>query len=357
MSLLTAIAPTITSAVLGMGLSKYNDKRQLQMQQQLNNQALGMDKARMDYQNQKQLEMWKATNYKAQMDEIKKAGLNSALLYGMSGGGGATVGGGMPSSSSGYAPVGGGEIMGLMQMRNQEAQIELMKAQAEKATAEANKTKGVDTKLGETQIESLTQGIENQKAVEELTKIQSRLSNLELNLKEDSYTDTLENIRYTAYKIEEEFRNIRYERILSGETLATKIKIAEADLINKGLEGELMRTNKNLGEAKIKEISASISQKWKALSIEDRNAMTNYLNAKTNEFNADTSRRNHYEEVRSNDMGHNEKRGELMFKQWLNDIPSSEQQAMDAIKGVLQAATLGGMMNGGSRNQIGFKKY
>lgn len=360
-ALIKPIAQTLLgqagAAGLGIALEKRNDERQLRMQDNLSRLGLQMDKQRMDYQNQKQLEMWKATNYSAQVEEMKKAGLSTGLMYGQGGGGGTTVGGGMPTSSIGQAPSGGGEIMGMMQLRSQEAQIELMKAQTEKTIAEADKTKGVDTKLSETQIESLTQGIENQKAVQELTKIESRLNNLELNLKEDTYGDALEQIKYNADKIKEEFKLIRYERVLSGETLENKIKIAEAELINKGLEGQLLKTNSNLGEAKIKEISASIAQKWKALSIDDRNAMTNYINAKTNEFNADTNRKNHYEGVRNNDMGHYDKRGELLFKQWLNDIPESEQQATEVIKGVLQAATLGGAINGGNRNPIGFKKY
>ena len=188
---LKPIAQQAIGSLVGMGIgqnvAKQNDQRQLQQQENLARLGLHMDKQRMDYQNEKQLEMWEKTNYKAQVDQMKKAGLSIGLMYGNGGGGGATTGGNMPTSNVGQAPVGGGEIMGMLQLRSQEAQIELMKAQAEKASAEANKTKGVDTKLGETQIENLTQGIENQKAIQELTKIQSRISNLELNLKEESF--------------------------------------------------------------------------------------------------------------------------------------------------------------------------
>ena len=49
----------------------------------------------------KQMEMWENTNYPAQVEQIKKAGLNPAMLYGQSGGG-ATV------TGSGGASVGGG---------------------------------------------------------------------------------------------------------------------------------------------------------------------------------------------------------------------------------------------------------
>ena len=47
-----------------------------------------------DYQYMKQKEMWDTTNYEAQKEHLKKAGLNPGLLYGMSGGGGVTTGSG-----------------------------------------------------------------------------------------------------------------------------------------------------------------------------------------------------------------------------------------------------------------------
>ena len=43
--------------------------------------------------------MWKDTNYSAQMEELKKAGLNPGLLYGMSGGGATTIGTGVKTTS------------------------------------------------------------------------------------------------------------------------------------------------------------------------------------------------------------------------------------------------------------------
>ena len=53
------------------------------------------------YQNQRslnqqghdlQMDMWNKTNYGAQLQHMKDAGLNPALMYGMGGGGGATTG-------------------------------------------------------------------------------------------------------------------------------------------------------------------------------------------------------------------------------------------------------------------------
>ena len=46
----------------------------------------------MDYSYGKQMDMWNATNYPAQVEQLNKAGLNPALEYGMKGGGGVTTG-------------------------------------------------------------------------------------------------------------------------------------------------------------------------------------------------------------------------------------------------------------------------
>ena len=53
-----------------------------------------------------QYDMWKKTNYPAQMKMLKEAGLNAGLLYGQGGGGGTTTGGqgGGSAGSGGSAP-------------------------------------------------------------------------------------------------------------------------------------------------------------------------------------------------------------------------------------------------------------
>ena len=68
----------------------------------------------------------------------------------------------------------------------QAAQVELMKAQAEKAKAEADSIRGVEgtkgateIKEGQTRIESLTQGINNQRAVEQLTRAETELKEID----------------------------------------------------------------------------------------------------------------------------------------------------------------------------------
>ena len=82
----------------------------------------------------KELQMWQDTNYSAQIDQMKKAGVNPALLYGQSGGGGTTTGGSTPGINGTGAPSGGGEILAMqgmgLQTQMMQANIELAKSQA-----------------------------------------------------------------------------------------------------------------------------------------------------------------------------------------------------------------------------------
>jgi len=150
--------------IMGMLLGGYNDERQLRQQEELNRMQIRGNKEMMDYSMAKQLQMWKDTNYNAQLAEMKKAGLSPGLMYGMKGGGGITVG--SPSGGVGpaNAPVGGREVQDIMQMAMQtqmmKAQIENMKADTEKKRVEAEKTAGVDTGLVRTQIMNLTAGVD-----------------------------------------------------------------------------------------------------------------------------------------------------------------------------------------------------
>ena len=147
-------------AAAGIFLGKQQDKRQLEQQKKLQALQIAGQKDMMDYSYSKQMEMWHNTNYKPQMDELRKAGLNPGLLYGMKGGGGTTTGSPGANVTGGTAAGHSGEPMGLishaLQLGILKAQKENIEADTKQKTAETTKTSGVDTKLGETQIANLT---------------------------------------------------------------------------------------------------------------------------------------------------------------------------------------------------------
>ena len=140
----------------GQQYSQQKKLMELQMQNQM----------KLNLQNQKiQQEIWDYTNYENQMKHIENAGLSAGLIYGGSGAGGATMGGGAGGAASGGSAPQYGNMYALgIQASMNEAQIDLMKAQAEKERAQA-KNLGADTTTQDAVRDIL---IENMKQSENL---------------------------------------------------------------------------------------------------------------------------------------------------------------------------------------------
>lgn len=236
-------------AVTGGITSGFNDIRQYNMQEDLTN-----------LQKEAQLDIWEKTNYPAQVEQLKKAGLNPALLYGKGGGGGATTG----SISGGNAPQGGGELMKGMevglQSALQEAQIENLKADAEKKRVEATKIKGVET-------ENIGQDTKNKIAQEALTKTQNKIAELQRQYEEDTMSNRQGVAEQTFQKIAQEVNILRNNTDISGATKETQIQQIKQDLINSEIEGRLKDSNIHLNRAQIQKLAADIIQRGSEIAI------------------------------------------------------------------------------------------
>lgn len=139
------VANSAAGGIMGLALGGINDERQIRQQEKLQAMQIEGQKEMTEYQRQKQLQMWKDTNYAAQMGELKKAGLNPGLIYGMGGGGGSTTGGGAASGpSGGNAPTGGGEAQAMAGMG---LQMGLLKAQKENIEADTANKKAAERDL------------------------------------------------------------------------------------------------------------------------------------------------------------------------------------------------------------------
>lgn len=127
-----------TGGLISQVFKHWNDKKQIKQQKQLNIENERMMQVAKDME----LDQWKATGPVGQMAEMKKAGVNPALMYGGGGAGGATMGsgatGGAQAAQSG--PTGEGNGMGLMTG----AQLRLINAQARNLEVDADNKEGVD---------------------------------------------------------------------------------------------------------------------------------------------------------------------------------------------------------------------
>lgn len=323
----------VASSAIGQVFAGMNDRRQIKQQDRLNKQQLEVDKEKMDYQQELGLQMWRDTNYAAQKEEMKKAGLSPGMMYGMGGTGGATTGDPGASVGANAAPKGGGEIMGLQLM---DAQRKLMEAQANKANTEAEKLKGVDTQEAQTRIASLTQGISNQKAVQALTQVQTRIQSIEAELKTETYEDVKSTINYTARKTLSELMILQSQESVAQATIDEKVAIVEGELIGLGLANELKKSQIELTEEQTKKTVADVAQGWKQLSINERNAITFVVNSETARTNAQTNVRKYLEEVRHNERNEETRNAELALQKFIKDMPDSEKLTIQMLGEVVK---------------------
>lgn len=159
-------AQTFLGGLAGQIWGKQQDERQLEQQKKLTEIGVGAGKDMAAYNAELQYDMWNKTNYGAQMKHLQEAGLNPALIYGMSGGGGATTGSpGGSVAGTGQAANAAQTMQANTAMGMQLAQMRLLEAQTEKTKVEADKIAGVDT----TEATERTKGISFQNQVNELT--------------------------------------------------------------------------------------------------------------------------------------------------------------------------------------------
>jgi len=225
----------IIGSALGMGLGKFNDHRQYQMQEKLQGLQIKGQKELASNAHELQLDSWNKTNYGAQMEHLKKAGLNPALLYGMGGTGGATMGGVAGGAvSGGEAPKGGGEMgMGM--------QMALMNAQKENIEADTA----------------------NKKAAAENTELQTDTG-------KQTQEATIQTIKEKAFQQLAETGISEQNRAIGAETQEAKISKIKAEAIGAVIENKAKETGVNLDQKRIEEITESIQQRWKALELEGK---------------------------------------------------------------------------------------
>lgn len=246
---------------------------------------IGMEQQQMDYQQKKQLELWERTSYGPQVEQMQKAGINPALLYGQSGGGGMTIGGGMPRApqiSGTSTGTGNNAVTGMNILTA--AQVRLMNAQSKNLEVDAAKKEGVDTEnvKADTLLKLANTG--NIKADTELKKIETNIAKVDEWIKNNSKEDVVEQIMWASEKTMNEMNNLWREGLLSAAQFQDKVDMLKAELANKLINTQLQKaqtTNvkqetenkkaeKTLTESTTRLVTAERLQKWRGLSIEER---------------------------------------------------------------------------------------
>lgn len=287
---------SVASNAIGGAMSAKDAKRQHQydLEKMATQHGYNIESQKLGQQFNR--EMWDYTNYENQKKHLEAAGLNPALLYGMSGGGGATAAG---AQGLGAGIASGHEMSIKQQGRGMglqaaaiASQIDLNNSQAEKNRADANKTKGVDTDLQNANIEYIIAQTANEKVKKGLIYANTRLLDAQEELQRTTvdYTKQKANeVKWTIKLIEKEVDKVTNEidglsldNEFKKETIKNRItqtslaiQQAIADIALKGSQGKL-------NDAEAKAIPEKILQIWSEIGIKQegveisRGQMENY---------------------------------------------------------------------------------
>lgn len=317
--LMEQVGNNAAGAAMGLILGGINDRRQIRQQQKLQDMQIKGQQAMGAFNYAQQMQMWKDTNYWAQVKEMQRAGVNPALMYGMSGGGGTTTGGAGGSVTGGTAPSGGGEMAAMMGMGIQgammRAQIANIEADTKKKEVDAAKTAGVDTENVKTDtalkamgIENLAQGIKNQKASERLTKVTGDIAELELLIKDKTKEDAITAIQHSALRIIDEAKSALYQANVDEATWEKKIEMVEVEVAGMYLRNTQTEEQTKLTVEQAKAVAAEVIQGWHKLNIDFGNAVTGRMNYQLNK--------------------------------WIHDISDKTKLKVETVKGLVQAFLL-----------------
>lgn len=222
------------SAIAGGIMDIAQQKKAVRQQRKLNQENQAM-----------QLDTWEKTNYPQQRKMMEEAGLNPGLMYGMGGGGGATIGtqgSNVPQQQGNFSQMG---LQLSQQMQLMEAQKENIQANTEKTKTETDKLAGIDTEEGRQRILSGLKGIElNDAQINQLAKatnkteeeIKNLIKGREIMDKEIEKTDKeIEEIAQAIGKSKEEVKNLIATRGQINATTAnikkdTELKGEQIDL-------------------------------------------------------------------------------------------------------------------------------
>lgn len=276
-------ASQATSGLIGAGmgllLEKHNDKRQLEQQKKLQELQLLGQKQMGIFNREQAMQMWKDTNFKAQLEQMKLAGISPGLIYGMSGAGGSSTNVASGSTGSTSAPVGGGEIMNYtaqgLNLALLKAQKENIESQTAKNQAEAAATSGYKQEEARASISLMGQEIKNKQAQKLLTDADTHLKNIQGQIQGSTIKEQVDEIVWNALKANELLDQASRDTFIKKATQDDIIKTIHTEAIKAILTNTLIRAQTKMTGEQTQNITAERRNINNKISMW---AQDNYLN-------------------------------------------------------------------------------
>lgn len=272
-------AAQIAGQAMGMQSAKQKNEQQIAQEEKLMQLQENHNRSMATFNNRMQMDMWEKTGAVGQMAQLKKAGLNPALMYGEGGAGGATVaaaqGQGVGKSSAQGASGTERETMAGMGLQ-MAAQLALMQAQKKNIEADtankeaqATKTAGIDTEKTGMEINSIAQGITNAVAQQKLTQVQTEIAETENKIKADTAENAIATVGIQMQKTTQELEQLVRQNDINEKTKDDVIKTVNAHMLGAYLENVLTQqktaesgSNIEVNKQQIRQMSEHIMQEW-----------------------------------------------------------------------------------------------
>lgn len=243
------LANVALGGAIGIGDTMFGNQQQLKQNEKLLKQEMEAQKQMAEFNQALGIDTWKKTNMSAQMAELKKAGLNASLMYGGKGGGGATTQTGGQGVSGAKAQSNQGAIgMGIQNMQAlqmNQAQIDLMKAQANKANVEAKKTGGVDTELAKGQLGKLAQEIKSETVKTSILGYQETIEAVRADVMQRTANEQIGTIQEAYNKLKGEAISAQTRGEIDQANADELIKQASLETVKMAVEIEALQAVKN----------------------------------------------------------------------------------------------------------------
>lgn len=268
-------ANAIIGGAMGIATGAYGATNQQNRQKELMGISYGHQRNLNIQGQQLQMDTWKRTNYPAQIEMMRKAGLNPALMYGMKGGGGTTTG----SQTGGQAQAGQAQAFNPMDMSN----LMLVGAQIDEIKSRTDLNKALEKKAGGIETEGIAQQIKTEEGRRLWMASQEEGQRIMNEINKASSRDQIGKHMAEFYKTMEEARSIAIQNEVDENTIDENIKIKEEEAIGASLENLFKVENIKLTRAQTEAVSSVIERNLAEASSAIRNATSNERQAKVAE--------------------------------------------------------------------------
>lgn len=305
--LLESIAAPAAGAILGLASDEIAANRQFNQNKKMLGENVKASKELGRFNQELAYDMWERTNYSAQLEQMKKAGLSVGMMYGGSGAGGATTHGGSAPGASGQGTsltnnLGMGLQAGLMS-----AQVENIRANTEKTKTETEKIGGVDTKEAEGRIAAMAADTKNKEVQFELLNLDKIMKKIQNNIANETQETIIKSVGEGFEKLKAETAQAVTDKRIKEETADDIIKQTKLQTEVQLVQIEAEKQGIKLSQEQTKAVTAGIERTfeeienmiyyrnidWQNLQLDERKTVVSEamqkVSEKMSDFNTNTA--------------------------------------------------------------------